>query len=62
MIVGNRLPDLRAPVFDVPDFDLASRNRFFLLLRGDDPGFDAAGAAALLDAARAARAAWRCGG
>jgi hypothetical protein len=36
------LPRLRHPVFDTPDFDLASRNRFFLCIRGDDPQFDAA--------------------
>jgi hypothetical protein len=29
----NRLPRLRHPVFDAPDFDLASRNRFFLCVR-----------------------------
>jgi hypothetical protein len=34
------LPRLRHPVFDTPDFDLASRNRFFLCIRGDDPQFD----------------------
>jgi hypothetical protein len=35
----NRLPRLRHPVFDAPDFDLASRNRFFLCVReGGDTG------------------------
>ena len=49
VLVGNRLPRLAHPIFDAPDFDLASRNRFFLCLRRDDPAFDEAGAAALLD-------------
>lgn len=40
MIVGNGLPRLRHPLFDAPHFDLATRNRFFLCLRGDTPGFD----------------------
>ena len=31
------------------DFDLASRNRFFLCLRSDDPAFEADAAARLLD-------------
>ena len=36
----NGLPRLRHPVFDTPDFDLASRNRFFLCVRSDDAQFD----------------------
>ena len=35
MIAGNGLPRLRHPLFDAPHFDLATRNRFFLCLRGD---------------------------
>jgi hypothetical protein len=50
VLVGNRLPRLAHPIFDAPDFDLATRNRFFLCLRCDDPAFDEARAAALLDA------------
>jgi hypothetical protein len=49
MLVGSGLPRMRHPVFDAPDFDLASRNRFFLCLRCDEPGFDAQRAAQLLD-------------
>lgn len=49
MLVGSGLPRLRHPVFGAPDFDLAARNRFFLCLRSDDPGFHPAGAARLLD-------------
>ena len=47
---GSRLPDLAHPLFSSPDFDMATRNRFFLCLRADDPAFDRAGAQALLDA------------
>ena len=48
-IIGNGLPRLAHPIFDAPDFDLATRNRFFLCLRTDDPAFDEAEAIALLD-------------
>ncbi len=43
------LPRLRHPVFDAEDFELATRNRFFLLLHGDDPAFQSAAAARWLD-------------
>jgi len=46
MLVMNGLPRLRHPLFDMPEFDLASRNRFFLFLPADDAAYDA-------DAARA---------
>lgn len=46
------LPRLRHPVFDAPGFDLATRNRFFLCLRADDPAFDAVDARALLERLR----------
>jgi hypothetical protein len=49
MLLGSGLPRLRHPVFGAPDFDLASRNRFFLCLRSDDAAFDPQQAAALLD-------------
>lgn len=41
MLVANGLPRLRHPVFDAKDFELATRNRFFLCLRADAPAFDA---------------------
>jgi hypothetical protein len=41
MLVMNGLPRLRHPLFDMPEFDLASRNRFFLFLPADDPAYDA---------------------
>lgn len=50
-----RLPRLNHPLFDVPDFDLASKSRFFLCVRATDPAYDAERATALfasLDAAR----------
>jgi hypothetical protein len=42
------MPRLYHPIFNTPDFDLATRNRFFLALRSDDPAFDAQIARALL--------------
>jgi hypothetical protein len=37
MLVLNGLPKLYHPVFNVREFDLASRNRFFLCLPGVEP-------------------------
>lgn len=48
MLIANGLPRLHHPLFDVPEFDLATRNRFFLLLPARDPAFDAAGGRRLL--------------
>lgn len=41
MFVANGLPRLRHPLFAVPEFELSTRNRFFLCIRADGPGFDA---------------------
>ena len=48
-LASSGLPRLRHPLFASPDFDLASRNRFFLCLRSDDAAFDAQQARTLLE-------------
>jgi hypothetical protein len=40
LLVLNRLPRLNHPVFDVAGFERVSVDRFFLLIRGDDPRFE----------------------
>lgn len=41
MLVANGLPRLNHPIFNAPDFDQATRYRFFLCLTASDPRFDA---------------------
>lgn len=41
MMAANGLPRLHHPLFDVPEFDLATRNRFFLCVRATSNDFDA---------------------
>jgi hypothetical protein len=55
VLAANGLPRLAHPIFDAPDFDLATRNRFFLCLRCDEPGFDRDEAVRLLEATRPMR-------
>ena len=49
MLFLNGLPALYHPVFNAHDFDLATRNRFFLCLRADDAQFDVQRTRAFLD-------------
>jgi len=49
MFAANGLPRLRHPLFAAPEFDLATRNRFFLCLRADDPAWEAGRARELLE-------------
>ena len=49
MLVQNGLPRLYHPLFEVEEFELASRNRFFLCLPARDPVFAPGPARALLE-------------
>jgi hypothetical protein len=48
MLMLNGLPRLNHPIFNAPDFDLASRNRFFLSVRASDAAFHPDGVRAFL--------------
>ena len=41
-LILNGLPKLHHPIFNAADFDLASRNRFFLCVEAGDPRFEPA--------------------
>jgi hypothetical protein len=49
MLILNGLPRLNHPIFNAADFDLASRNRFFLSVRASDPAFDREKVRAMLE-------------
>jgi hypothetical protein len=48
MLFFNRLPQFRHPVFAAPGFERATRDGFFLCIRGSDPLFDEKGTRAWL--------------
>ena len=40
MLILNGFPQPYNPIFNAPDFELASRHHFFLLIEADDPMFE----------------------
>ena len=49
VLFGARLPRVRHPLFESHEFERATSDRFFLLVRGDDPGFDPQATQAFLE-------------
>ena len=55
MLALNGLPQPHHPLFNIPEFSLASQNRFFLCIEAADPQFDVEAASSLLHRLGAAR-------
>ena len=51
----NRLPEPHHPVFNVPEFDRASCDRFFLCIEADDPNFELSQTRKFLESLAAAK-------
>lgn len=49
LLFGSRLPRVRHPLFGVEAFDRATNDRFFLVLRAQDPRFELESARAFLE-------------
>jgi hypothetical protein len=49
LLFGARLPRVRQPLFESHEFERATSDRFFLLVRGEDPSFDAQRTQAFLE-------------
>ena len=49
VLFGARLPRVRHPLFESHEFERVTSDRFFLLVRGDDPRFDAQRTQAFLE-------------
>lgn len=55
MFALNGLPRLNHPLFAVPGFERVTRDRFYVLVAADDPGFDAGAVRALFAERHAVR-------